>query len=117
MSKSKSKGCRTLHSIAHMANRSLNDSARRLFASALFPLTPISFMLTRWRSGGLEDTSLSDSDCEDDEGDNGNGELAGGYTTHTAYEAYVPLPIHCIVPVLRTSVLGVLRRSSDTTHR
>ena len=59
-------------------------------------------MLTRWRSGGLEEATLSDSDLEE-EGDSGDGEQASGYTTHKAYEAYVPLSIYCITPTLRTS--------------
>ena len=73
-------------------------------------------MLTRWRTGGLEETALSDSDCEDGEGDNSDGELASGYTTHKAYEAYVSLSSHPNVAVLRTSGPVVLRGSSDTTH-
>ena len=55
-------------------------------------------MFTHWRSGGLEDTALSDSDHEDREGDDGNGELTDGYTTHKDYEAYVPQSTHHSVP-------------------
>ena len=73
-------------------------------------------MLTRWRSGGLEDVTLSDSDYEDEGGDSSNGELTGGYTTHKAYEAYVPLSTHHNVPGLKTSGPDGLGRSSNTTR-
>ena len=100
-----------------MSKRSLCDSAQCLFVLALFPLTPISFMLTRWRGGGLEDTALSDSDHEDEEEDNGNGAAANEYITHRDYEAYVPQSTCRIIPELRTFGPGVLGRLSDTTHR
>ena len=74
-------------------------------------------MLTRWRSGGLEDAALSDSDHEDEEGDNGNGELTGGYTTHKDYETYVPLSTYHNVPGLKTSGPDGLGRSSNTIRR
>ena len=74
-------------------------------------------MLTRWRSGGLEDATLSDSDHEDEEGDNGNSELTGGYTTHKDYEAYVSQSIYHTVPGLKTSVPGRLGGLSNTTRR
>lgn len=46
-------------------------------------------MFLRWERGGLEQTGLSDTDDEEEGGDNGDDEPGVGYTTHKEYEAYV----------------------------
>jgi hypothetical protein len=45
-------------------------------------------MLMAWQGGDLEETTLSDSDCDAEEED-GNGEPVVKYTTEEEYQSYV----------------------------
>jgi hypothetical protein len=44
-----------------------------------------------WQQGELEETTLSDSDCDEEEGDD-DGEPIAKYTTEEQYQSYVPWP-------------------------
>lgn len=76
----------TFHSTA---NREVLKSARKLSATAIYPLTSLSFMLLAWQKSELEDVVLSDSDC-DEEDSNSNEELPVKYATEEEYTLYVP---------------------------
>src|SRR6266478_1831761 len=68
--------------------RSFMESARNLGVSAIYPLTGLSEMLLAWRQADLEDTTLSDSECDEEVDD--NGEPMVKYATEKQYQAYVP---------------------------
>jgi hypothetical protein len=46
-------------------------------------------MLLAWQRGDLEDTTLSDSDCDEEE-EVDDGEPMVKYTTEDEYQSYVP---------------------------
>ena len=67
-------------------------SARKLSATAIYPLTSLSFMLLAWQKSELEDFVLSDSDCDDGDESNSDGEPTVKYGTEEEYILYVPPP-------------------------
>jgi hypothetical protein len=54
----------------------------------IFPFTTVSCMLLAWERAELEETALSDSDC-DEEGTVDNGEPVVKYATEEQYQGYV----------------------------
>jgi hypothetical protein len=56
----------------------------------IFPLAPLSYMLLGWQRGELEETALSDSEC--DEGPEDGGDPMVKYSTEEQYQAYVSHP-------------------------
>jgi len=74
-------------------NRCYEESARKLFITAMLPLTSLSFMLLRWQRAELDNAALSDSDSDDGTGglalyttNDNNGEPSVRYTTHEEYK-------------------------------
>jgi hypothetical protein len=67
------------------------NSAHNLGISAIYPLTSLSYMLLAWQRGELEDTTLSESDSDEEEYDD-NGEPTVRYATEDQYMLYVPKP-------------------------
>jgi hypothetical protein len=59
-------------------------SVRNLGISAIYPLTSLSYMLLAWERGELEETTLSDSDCDEEECDD-DGEPMVKYSTEEQY--------------------------------
>ena len=78
-----------LHDTTYSPNRSLLSSTQCLAASAVFPLSTLTYMFLHWERGGLEETALSDTDEEEEGEEDGDDEADIGYITHKEYEVYV----------------------------
>ena len=71
-------------------NSSIEKAALKLGASAIFPLTSLTFMLLAWHQGDREECILSEPDTDEAEPD--NEEPAVRYITEEEYQSYAPHP-------------------------
>jgi hypothetical protein len=92
----KLKRCVGMYASAYNPISQHNQSSFKVSARGLtleiIPLVPLSSMLLRWQRGELEETALSDSECDEDAPEGSENPVVK-YATEEQYQAYVSLPI------------------------